>query len=91
MDLYLCASVCAKVTSVYITCNWYLSELLKSKPQASEFVSYAGKMLVRERIQELIDGRSFFLELSQMAGYQLYGKEEVPAGGIITGVGLVGG
>ncbi|CAG2254373.1 unnamed protein product [Mytilus edulis] len=27
-----------------------------------------------------------FLELSQLAGYQLYGKEEVPAGGIITGI-----
>ena len=35
--------------------------------------------------------RSPFLELSQLAGYQLYGKEEVPAGGIITGVGRVSG
>jgi len=26
-----------------------------------------------------------------MAGYQLYGKEEVPAGGIITGIGRVSG
>jgi 3-methylcrotonyl-CoA carboxylase beta subunit len=35
--------------------------------------------------------RSPFLELSQLAGYQLYGKEEVPAGGIITGIGRVSG
>ena len=25
----------------------------------------------------------------QLAGYNLYGKEEVPAGGIVTGVGRV--
>lgn len=35
--------------------------------------------------------RSPFLELSQFAGYQLYGNEEVPAGGIITGIGRVSG
>eukprot|EP00069_Balaena_mysticetus_P015693 bmy_09397T0 len=35
--------------------------------------------------------RSPFLELSQFAGYQLYGDEEVPAGGIITGIGRVSG
>lgn len=35
--------------------------------------------------------RSPFLELSQLAGYHLYGKEEVPAGGIITGIGRVCG
>jgi len=32
-----------------------------------------------------------FLEFSQLAGYQLYGKEEVPAAGIITGIGQVEG
>ena len=35
--------------------------------------------------------RSPFLELSQLAGYKLYGEEEVPAGGIITGIGRVSG
>jgi len=35
--------------------------------------------------------RSAFLELSQLAAYKLYGEEEVPAGGIITGVGRVSG
>lgn len=35
--------------------------------------------------------RSPFLEFSQFAGYQLYGNEEVPAGGIITGIGRVSG
>lgn len=47
-----------------------------------------GKLLVRERINQLIDAGSPFLELSQLAGYQLY-DDEVPAGGIITGIGHV--
>ena len=32
-----------------------------------------------------------FLELSQLAGYKMYGKEEVPAAGIITGIGRISG
>ncbi|KAG8456456.1 hypothetical protein GDO86_002295 [Hymenochirus boettgeri] len=50
-----------------------------------------GKLLPRERIDRLIDPGSAFLEFSQFAGYQLYGNEEVPAGGIITGIGRVSG
>ncbi|XP_061043875.1 methylcrotonoyl-CoA carboxylase beta chain, mitochondrial [Eubalaena glacialis] len=50
-----------------------------------------GKLLPRERVDNLIDPGSPFLELSQFAGYQLYGDEEVPAGGIITGIGRVSG
>ena len=50
-----------------------------------------GKLVARERINRLLDPGSSFLELSQLAGYGLYGKEEVPAGGIITGIGSVQG
>lgn len=50
-----------------------------------------GKLVARERIDRLLDAGSPFLELSQLAGYHLYGKEEVPAGGIITGIGRVQG
>ncbi|KAJ8380535.1 hypothetical protein SKAU_G00013130 [Synaphobranchus kaupii] len=50
-----------------------------------------GKLLPRERIDKLLDPGSPFLEFSQFAAYQLYGKEEVPAGGIITGIGRVSG
>nr|XP_039265509.1 methylcrotonoyl-CoA carboxylase beta chain, mitochondrial-like [Styela clava] len=50
-----------------------------------------GKLLVRERIQELLDPGSPFLEFSQLAGYDLYGKEKVPAGGIVTGIGRIMG
>ncbi|KAJ7335832.1 hypothetical protein JRQ81_013773 [Phrynocephalus forsythii] len=50
-----------------------------------------GKLLPRERIDRLIDPGSPFLEFSQFAGYKMYGNEEVPAGGIITGIGRVSG
>lgn len=48
------------------------------------------KMLPRDRVQALIDPGTSFLELSPLAGYELY-EDEVPAGGIITGVGVVEG
>ncbi|KKK75010.1 hypothetical protein LCGC14_2878030, partial [marine sediment metagenome] len=48
-----------------------------------------GKMFVRERIESLLDEQSPFLELSPLAAYKLYGKEWIPAAGIITGIGLI--
>ncbi|KAJ3063598.1 Methylcrotonoyl-CoA carboxylase beta chain, mitochondrial [Podochytrium sp. JEL0797] len=48
------------------------------------------KLLPRDRIDQLVDPGSPFLELSQFAGYNLY-KDDVPAGGIITGIGRVSG
>ena len=50
-----------------------------------------GKMLVRDRITGLIDPGTPFLELSQMAGNDMYPGEDVPAGGIVTGIGTVSG
>ncbi|WKY02648.1 hypothetical protein Q1695_016147 [Nippostrongylus brasiliensis] len=50
-----------------------------------------GKMLARERINALIDPGTSFLEIGQLAGFEMYGKEEVPAGGIVAGVGSVSG
>jgi 3-methylcrotonyl-CoA carboxylase beta subunit len=55
------------------------------------FPYLAGKLFVRDRVTALLDGGSPFLELSQLAAYNLYGSEEVPAGGIVTGVGRVSG
>lgn len=49
------------------------------------------KMLPRDRVQALIDPGTSFLELSTLAGYQVYPEAEVPAGGIITGVGVIEG
>lgn len=50
-----------------------------------------GRMLARERIEALLDKHSPFLELSPLAGFEMYEGEEVPAGGVITGVGRVSG
>ncbi|MCW8884632.1 MAG: methylcrotonoyl-CoA carboxylase [Motiliproteus sp.] len=50
-----------------------------------------GKLLPRERIDHLLDEGSPFLELSQLAGYELYKDEEYAAGGVITGIGRVNG
>ncbi|KND89856.1 putative methylcrotonoyl-CoA carboxylase beta chain, mitochondrial [Tolypocladium ophioglossoides CBS 100239] len=49
------------------------------------------KMLPRDRVTALVDPGTTFLELSPMAGHELYPEAEVPAGGIITGVGVVEG
>lgn len=49
------------------------------------------KLLVRDRIGRLLDRGSPFLELSSLAGFRLYPGEDVPAGGLITGVGRVAG
>ena len=50
-----------------------------------------GKLLARERVNTLLDPGTPFLELSQFAGYELYGNDHVPAGGIVTGIGRVQG
>lgn len=57
--------------------------------QARKLHKSRGKLLARERIDHLIDPGTVFLELSQLAGYECYGKEEVPAGGVITGIGSI--
>jgi 3-methylcrotonyl-CoA carboxylase beta subunit len=49
-----------------------------------------GKLLVRDRIRELLDPGSPFLELSQLAAHGVY-RDEVPAAGIVTGIGRVAG
>ena len=49
-----------------------------------------GKLLPRARIDLLLDAGAPFLELSQLAALDVY-DEEVPAAGIITGIGRVCG
>ncbi|KAH8274604.1 hypothetical protein KR026_007838 [Drosophila bipectinata] len=50
-----------------------------------------GKLLARDRINLLLDKGSPFLELSALAGHELYGEEVVNSGGIVTGIGRVCG
>jgi 3-methylcrotonyl-CoA carboxylase beta subunit len=49
-----------------------------------------GKLLVRERIDLLLDPGAPFLELSALAAFDMYGGE-VPGAGIVTGIGRVSG
>ena len=49
-----------------------------------------GKLLPRDRIRTLLDPGSPFLEFSQLAAHGVYG-EEIPAAGILTGIGRVSG
>ena len=47
-----------------------------------------GKLLPRDRVERLLDPGSPFLEIGQLAANGLY-NDEVPAAGIITGIGRV--
>jgi 3-methylcrotonyl-CoA carboxylase beta subunit len=49
-----------------------------------------GKLLVRDRVDRLLDPGAPFLELSPLAATGMY-DHEVPAAGIVTGVGRVSG
>src|SRR5215211_4867716 len=49
-----------------------------------------GKLFVRERIERLLDPGTAFLEFSPLAAYEVY-DDEVPAAGIVTGIGRVEG
>ncbi|KAK1140183.1 Methylcrotonoyl-CoA carboxylase beta chain, mitochondrial [Aspergillus melleus] len=60
-------------------------------PKAKDKHIARGKMLPRDRVTALIDPGTSFLELSALAGHEVYPGEDVPAGGIITGIGTVEG
>ena len=47
-----------------------------------------GKLLPRDRIENLIDAGTPFLEIGQFAAWGMYG-DEVPSAGIVTGIGVV--
>jgi len=49
-----------------------------------------GKLSVRDRVDRLLDPGSPFLELSPLAAQGVY-EDDVPAAGLVTGIGLVHG
>ena len=49
-----------------------------------------GKLLPRSRVEALLDPHTAFLEIGQFAAHDVYG-EDVPAAGLIAGVGQVAG
>lgn len=50
-----------------------------------------GKLLARQRVHRLLDPGSPFLELSTLAGHELYDNLKIKAGGIVTGIGRIHG
>ncbi|GAA5918949.1 hypothetical protein JCM1841_002651 [Sporobolomyces salmonicolor] len=58
--------------------------------KARKRVKDKGKLLVRERIDALLDPFSPFLELSALAAEGMY-EDKVPAAGIVTGIGRING
>ena len=60
------------------------------RPEMVERHQERGKLLARDRIEELIDSDTPFLEFSPLAAHGLY-ADEVPSAGIVTGVGVVNG
>ncbi len=61
--------------------------------QAVEKLAKVGKRPVRDLIQDLIDPGSRFYELSRIAGFGMDypGVNDIPGGGIVTGVGKIHG
>ena len=49
-----------------------------------------GKLLPRERVEGLVDPGTPFLELSQLAAFNLY-DNDAPCGGLVTGIGVIHG
>jgi len=49
-----------------------------------------GKLIVRERIDLLVDKNTPFIELSPMAAFGLY-NNDFPSAGIVTGIGVIHG
>ena len=49
-----------------------------------------GKLTARERINELVDPQSSFLEFSSLAAHGMY-DDAAPGAGVVTGIGLIQG
>jgi 3-methylcrotonyl-CoA carboxylase beta subunit len=58
--------------------------------RARELHRSRGKLMARERITQLLDPGTAFLEIGQLAGSGLY-ADDVPSAALVTGVGIVAG
>ncbi len=63
---------------------------LGGPPQARARHTERGALLARDRVEQLIDPGTAFLELSPLAAYELYDGQAASAG-VITGIGRVAG
>ncbi len=60
------------------------------KPEALQRLKDAGKLTVHERIERILDPDTPFMELSTMAGFEMY-EGVGPGAGMVTGIGLIHG
>ena len=67
-----------------------LEAVRTGNPKAMQTHIDRGKMPARQRIREIIDPDTPFMELSSLAAYDLY-DNAAPYAGIVTGIGIVGG
>ena len=68
-----------------------LSQVQEGGPESARIKHLErGKLLVRQRIQLLLDKGSAFLEFSPLAALDVY-DNQVPCAGIVTGIGLIHG
>lgn len=58
--------------------------------KARDLQQARGKLMARERIAQLLDPGTPFLEVGQLAGHELY-DDTVPSAAIITGIGIISG
>ncbi|HEX6383968.1 MAG TPA: carboxyl transferase domain-containing protein [Anaerolineae bacterium] len=66
-------------------------QVATERPQrVTERQRQRGKLLVRERIEAILDPNSPFLELSPLAAWEMY-DGEAPSAGIVTGIGRIAG
>lgn len=80
----------AAMETLVNTLQLIVAEIAKGDEVAHSRHLKHGKLLPRDRLHYLLDPGSPFLELSQLAAYQVY-DDKVPAAGIITGIGHVAG
>lgn len=66
--------------------------MVRNRDQSSSVIRHRerGKLFVHDRIDQLIDGDSRFLEFSNLAAFGMY-ESSPPSAGIITGIGIVQG
>jgi 3-methylcrotonyl-CoA carboxylase beta subunit len=62
--------------------------------KAVDRLAKQGKLPVRQLVDQLIDPQTRFFELGQLAGFGVNypgGIEDVPCGGVVTGIGKING
>ena len=80
-----------RMSGLVATLREKTANIAQGGPQATrKRYTERGKLLVRDRIDLMLDPGTAFLELSALAANGLYG-DDVPSAGVVTGVGRISG